>query len=226
PCCASSTSKVLRYFPVAPFASSALLPSGAVTVMPSRRIGTWSGKNSWLDTAASKVTQTSPPVTTACDGMIHCLCAEAVMGSTAARASASARVFFIFGLRKGMRVVWPGSGLDRDVHRAKFGLSPRLARLRRSCRPVEGDLQQLPAADFAHGFDDHAVAPRRQAGQPRIAGVELQRVAAGGTGRAGDAVHRHLLRAPGLAPPLAQVGQPLGAVAFGGVLHHVPDRKI
>src|SRR5690606_14067780 len=119
PCCASSTSKVLRYFPVAPFASSALLPSGAVTVMPSRRIGTWSGKNSWLDTAASKVTQTSPPLTTACDGMIHCLCAEAVMGSTAARASASARVFFIFGLRKGMRVVWPGSDLgDGDAVQA------------------------------------------------------------------------------------------------------------
>src|SRR5690606_5664219 len=138
--------------------------------MPSRRIGTWSGKNSWLDTAASKVTQTSPPATTACEGMIHCLCAEAAMGSAAARASASARVFFIIMSPEGNAVESPArravgascgraSGPDGEAHRAEFGLALGLARLRGRGRPVEGNLQQLAAADFAHGLDHHAVAP-------------------------------------------------------------------
>src|SRR5690606_22614094 len=62
--------------------------------------------------------------------------------------------------------------------------------------------------------------------QARVGGVEGQRVFAGGAGGAGDAVDRQVERAPRAAPPLAQVWQPLGAVAFLGVLVLVPDGEV
>src|SRR5690606_28339544 len=217
PCCASCTSKVLRYLPVLALRSSTLLPSGAVAVTLSRRIGTWSGKNSWLDTAPSKVTHTSLPLTTACEGMIHCLCAAADSGSSAAIARASRDVRFMDdSLIEGkMRA---RSRREPERYRAEFAAALRAAGLRGLDWPAEGKLAQFAAADLAHRLDHQGVLAGRKLRQLRVRIVETQFVRAGRARGAGDAVDRHLERAPGSAPPLAQVGQPLGAVAFAGAV--------
>src|SRR5690606_33098549 len=225
PAWTSCTSNVLRYLPVPVFCNSPVLPSGAVAVTWSRRIGTWSGKNSWLDTAPSKVTHTSLPLTTACEGMIHCLCAAADSGSSAAIARASRDVRFMDdSLIEGkMRA---RSGREPERYRAEFAAALRAAGLRGLDRPAERDLEQFAAADLAHRLDHQGVLARRQLRQLRVRSVEAQFVRARRARGAGHAVDRHLQRAPGPAPPLAQVGQPLGAVAFAGVLAQVPDGKV
>lgn len=111
-------------------------------------------------------------------------------------------------------------------------MAPRLAAaaglggLRRLCRPGKGHLDQFAAADLARGFHHQRVLAGRERLQRALGVGERQGMRAGRTGGAGDAVDRHLEGAPTLAPPLAQVRQPLGAVAFGGVLGLIPDGQI
>src|SRR5690606_13871165 len=109
---------------------------------------------------------------------------------------------------------------------AELGLALRLARLRRDGRPGEGDLQQLAAADFAHRLYHQRVVAGGELLQSRVGAVELQRVLAGRARGSGDAGDRQVERAPGAAPPLAQVGVRPGAVDLLGVVRLVPDGEV
>ena len=81
--------------PVAGFCGFDVVPSGAVITTLSKRIGTWSGKYSVLDTAASTVIHGSLPASTVDEGTSHCLCAMAENGSAAAMTAARIEMRFM-----------------------------------------------------------------------------------------------------------------------------------
>src|SRR5688500_13901059 len=191
---------------------------------------------------------------------MNVLCAEAESGTSAASASAAQWMAVFIGVLRlrelsvrwckscetRTRAPWmasPGkSGTDLsrtasfrievEAQRAEFALALRVEVLRRLRRPVERDRQHFAAAELARGSDDELVTSRGEIAERRPAALEVQPVLTGRTRRAADAVDRQGLLAAAAAPPLAQVGEPLGArfhlarLRILGRLLLVPHREV
>src|SRR5262245_27190050 len=154
-------------------------------------------------------------------------CASAANGRTAASARAMAAtagatrfcvrfmLAFLVKLSCGFFSWSSGRNVQRD--RAEFARAFAGEVLRALRRPFERHAHDLASAAFACRFDDEPIFARRERGERGLVARVFDLLNAGGLRRTRDAIDGEALLAAVLAPPRAQLVQPLRA-AFAAAL--------